>query len=211
MPSEGRAGRQTPPPRHHRLARDNEERISLCSGLVPAMSSDRTAHGDAVLRQRLRVARGAETRQQARRTLDVGEQERDGPDRLRVHGAIIASRPGLGLGSRRGRHAGVVRRRVDRGHRSRPAPRLPNGPPAARRPTRRPRPSRHGSVGAAPAAGSNGRPGRRRPLRRSPGRICHASRRAPQGLDLEPPHGGDAPKGRHGPRWTKDRYHDPHA
>ena len=56
----------------------NEERVALSVDLDTVMAGERLPQHDSMLGQRIGV-RGAELMEKPRRTLDVGEQERDGP------------------------------------------------------------------------------------------------------------------------------------
>ena len=69
--------------RRLRVSEDIEERIALRVDLQASVRGEGRTQGTAVLGQRFDVALLAEFLDQARRALDVGEEECDGPGRER--------------------------------------------------------------------------------------------------------------------------------
>ena len=87
--------RQRPP---RRPSERQEERVALGVDLDAAVAGERVAQHAPMLRQRLGVALPTQVVEQARRTLDVGEEERDGAGgeltlhRLANDGALVRHR-----------------------------------------------------------------------------------------------------------------------
>jgi hypothetical protein len=83
------AGRGQPA---QRIGEGDEERVALRVHLYAVVALEHRPHHPTVLGERVRVVRRTQSMQKPRRTLDIGEQERDRPggEALRAHASSVA-------------------------------------------------------------------------------------------------------------------------